>query len=156
LQKLIEDAITRLPFTVLQKSIHEGNFPKEAVFQHLFMSALISCTPPSVAIHPELSQPFGSNEKIPGEIDFYIDGDLCWGIELLVKGDRISEHMDRFGLDGTYAKLNAEDYAVIDFRELIDGKPSNVPRHAKRYTAFFDPKTFQPVSCIPGLKTSNK
>jgi hypothetical protein len=117
------------------------------------MSALISCTPPNVAIHPELSQPFGSNEKIPGETDFYIDGDLCWGIELLIKGDRISEHMGRFGLDSTYAKLNAEDYAVIYCRDLIDGKPSNVQRHAKRYAAFFDPKDFS--TCILYSGTEN-
>jgi hypothetical protein len=152
LPELVKNAITLLPFNVLQNSVDDGNFPKEAVFQLLFMSALISCTPPSVAIHPELSQPFGSNEKIPGEIDFYIDGELRWGIELLTNGDRKSEHMDRFGPNGKYAGLGVTDYAVVDFRKLIDGKPTNVQRHEKRYTAFFDPKDFSKCFLYSGTE----
>jgi hypothetical protein len=61
---------------------------------------------------------------------------------LLVKGDRISEHIDRFGPDGKYAGLGVTDYAVVDVRGSVDGRPTNVQRREKRYTAFFDPKDF--------------
>jgi hypothetical protein len=150
--KLVETVIRDLPYQILRNSVQAGDFPKEATFQHLFMVSLARCTKPSVQIHPELSRVFGSNEKIPGEIDFFIDGELRWGIELLVNGYRISEHMDRFGPNGKYAGLGVTDYAVVDFREAVNGKPTNVQRREKRYTAFFDPKDFSKCFLYSGTK----
>jgi hypothetical protein len=100
LRELIKSAIEKLPYNALKNAVHDSSFPKEAVFQHLFMNSLLKCTKPMVAVHPELSQPFGSREKITGEIDFYVDGDLCWGIELLTKGQGLGEHMSCFAADG--------------------------------------------------------
>jgi hypothetical protein len=34
--------------------------------------------------------------SVSGEIDFYLNGKLRWGIELLVGGDGIGEHLSRF------------------------------------------------------------
>jgi hypothetical protein len=94
----------------------------------------------------------GTGEAIRGEIDFYLHSELKWGIELLVNGDRISEHMDRFGPNGKYAGLGVKDYAVVDLRGSVDGKPTNVQRREKRYTAFFDPKDFSKCSLYSGTE----
>ena len=89
-------------------------------------------------------------ERIPGEIDFYLNSDLSWGIELLVQGRGISEHIDRFGPHGKYSALGVNDYAVVDFRRSIDGKATNVGRNEKRITIFFQQQDFNSCECIFG------
>ena len=66
-------------------------------------------------------------KKINGEIDFYVDGPLRWGFELVVQGREIQEHMKRFrkNTGGKYAPLRMTKYAVIDFRQSKGGKVSN-------------------------------
>ncbi|KAJ3337614.1 hypothetical protein HDU83_008583, partial [Entophlyctis luteolus] len=59
-------------------------------------------------------------EKIPGGIDFYLNGLLRWGVALLVHGHGITEHTDRFGLNGKYFKLDVNDYIIVDFRSSQD------------------------------------
>ena len=87
---------------VLKNSTPLGDFPKEAVFQHLFMEGLALHTPPECSICTELSKIFpsetnvNSQQAIAGEIDFYLNGSLRWGIELLVNGDGIGEYLSRF------------------------------------------------------------
>ena len=100
-----------------------GEFPKEAVFQHLFMEGLALYTRPDCSICPELSKVFPSSanldtkQQIAGEIDFFVNGNLRWGIELLVNGGGVGEHLDRFSPpDGKYVPLSVNDYAIVDFR----------------------------------------
>jgi hypothetical protein len=93
------------------------------------MNAILRCTPSSCFVCPELSEGFPDpnvpdRKSIIGEVDFYLNGSLCWGIEFLVKGVRIGEHLDRFSSNGKYSGLGSVDYAVIDFRP---GPVSNVP-----------------------------
>jgi hypothetical protein len=134
-----------------------GRFPSESVFQHEFMAALAAVLPPSCYICPELSRVFPNNgmtedETINGKIDFYINGDLRWGIELLVNGDRITEHLNRFSdPSGKYAPLQVKDYVVVDFRRTLDGKPTNVMAHEKRITVFFPFGRFTNCICIFGM-----
>lgn len=66
-----------------------------------------------------------------------MNGDLKFGIELLKQGDGDGEHIARFGLSGKYESLEAKDYAVVDFRPMINGKPTNVQRQEHRITVFF-------------------
>ncbi|KAJ3211579.1 hypothetical protein HDU82_005505, partial [Entophlyctis luteolus] len=123
LRVLIEGCIQNMSCSILTRSVVEG-FPKEATFQHLIMEGLAKFTPPSCSICPDLSKVFpGTNqagEKIPGEIDFYLNGSLRWGVELLVDGRGITEHTDRFGLNGKYFKLDVNDYIIVDFRSSQD------------------------------------
>jgi hypothetical protein len=81
----------------------------------------------------------GLSERINGEIDFYLNGQLRWGIELLVNGQGIQEHMDRFKFskNGKYVPLGAKDYAVVDLRGNSSGKVTKVRHHPKRITVFF-------------------
>ena len=138
---LVKKAVGLMSASILQSSVASDRFPKEATFQHLLMVALANCTPPGCAICPELSEvfpdpqaPVGQVERISGEIDFYLDGDLRWGIELLARGGQIGEHIDRFSRDGKYHALKVADYIVVDFRP---GPVSNVRRYEKRMTVFF-------------------
>ena len=134
-----------------QSVVDEQDFPKEATFQHLIFSGLLKFTPRETSILPELSKSFASpNDSIPGALDFYIDGSLVWGLELLVNGDRIGEHIDRFGPNGKYSILGFTDYIVVDFRPSKNGEITFIEKHPKRLTVFFDLGDFTRCSCIFG------
>jgi hypothetical protein len=135
--------------SLLRNSVtRSDSFPKEAVFQHLFMVALAQSTPPDCMIYPELSEVFPDPQaeietivpapitRISGEIDFYLDGEYHWGIELLVKGDRIQEHVERFSRNGKYHALATEDHIIIDFRPCPVSK--KIHRYTKKLTVFFE------------------
>jgi hypothetical protein len=159
---LVKSAICLMSATALLKAtIDAADFPKEAVFQHEFMSGLSASLPPTCYVCPELSKVFpdpsgtASSEKIKGEIDFYINGDLRWGIELLVKGDNIVEHMSRFALSGKYYPLLVRDYVVVDFRRSLSGLPTNVTAMAKRISVFFPSDNFDTCVCRFGMDPTN-
>lgn len=112
----------------------DRDMPKETSFQHMFMMQLFYTVPVEHMICPEMSNILGG-PKIKGELDFFIDGSLRFGLELLVGGKGVGEHISRFSTTGKYAILQAADYIVIDFR--LD-KNSPVHRHEKRMTVFFN------------------
>lgn len=139
-----------------QSTIGKNSFPEEATFQHQFMEGLALHTHPSCVICPELSRVFPASprqhdQRINGEIEFYMNGSLRWGVELLVNGDKIGEHMARFAADGKYAALAAKDYAIIDLRGNKSGKITNVVRKPERITVFFKLGAFSSCRCIFGL-----
>lgn len=90
------------------------------------MEGLAAFTPPRCCICPELSKIFfdGTNSTaqpttIAGEIDFYLNSSLSWGIELLVNGDGIGEYISRFTPpNGRYVALAVSDYTVLIFVEI--------------------------------------
>ena len=112
------------------------------------MQGLALFTPPECNICPELSKIFPADGIVPGailgEIDFYINSKLRWGIELLVNGKGISEHLSRFALpNGKYAPLEVLKYAVVDLRVSANGMPTNVVLHENRITVFFKKGTYK-------------
>jgi hypothetical protein len=156
LRELIEKVISSMSSSVLKNSTL-GEFPKEAVFQHLFMEGLALYTSPGCSICPELSKVFPSSanlntkQQIAGEIDFYVNGNLRWGIELLVNGDGVGEHLDRFSPpDGKYVPLNVNDYAIVDFRCSASGQPTNIVMNSRRISVFFKNGDFSVAQCIFG------
>ena len=64
-----------------------------------------------------------------GEVDFYVNGEICWAFELLRNGNKLREHRERFNQDGKYSrvlKLNNDSdgvggYAVVDFTLVEPG-----------------------------------
>jgi hypothetical protein len=59
-------------------------------------------------------------QKIDGEVDFYLNGNLRWGIELLFDFWRVGEHISRFcPSNGKYISLDVTDYAVVDCRSNL-------------------------------------
>ncbi|KAG7377058.1 hypothetical protein PHYPSEUDO_012238 [Phytophthora pseudosyringae] len=157
LNELIRKVIGNMSARVLRQStVDKNDFPKEATFQHQFMEGLALWTEPACSICPELSKVFPAlphqrSQRIRGEIDFYLDGSLRWGIELLVNGDNIGEHMSRFAPKGKYAALAAKAHAVIDFRGNKTGKITDVARKPERVTVFFKLGEFSSCRCIFGL-----
>jgi hypothetical protein len=61
-----------------------------------------------------------------GELDFWIDRDLKWAIELLRLGAGKGEHLSRFGVGGKYAALQPNAARVVDIRPA-SSKPSTFP-----------------------------
>jgi hypothetical protein len=155
---LVLGAISRMSSSLLSNSIvpDSDDFPKEAVFQQLFISGLAAETPPYVCICPELGRRFPSesdskSSTITGEVDFYVDGDIRWGIELLVGGDKISEHLARCGPSGKYAALNMLDYAVVDFRRGGQSTISKLKLDEKRMTVVFPSDDFSSCTVVFGM-----
>lgn len=149
---LVEQAVCFISRQLLESSVPEDLFPKEAVFQHLMLTSLAQCTPPHVSIYPELSHSFATGEPIPGEIDFFLNDELGWGIELLIEGRDVTKHMSRFEPGGKYALLNARDYRIVDFRKSDDGEPTQVFRDDKRITVFFKSGDFSRCTLVLGME----
>ncbi|KAL3659831.1 hypothetical protein V7S43_015133 [Phytophthora oleae] len=153
LHELITKVVGNMSASVLRQSVvGETNFPKEATFQRIFMEGLALNTHRTCSICPELSRVFSSSPtdgdqplRIDGEIDFYLNGSLRWGLELLVNGDEIGEHMAQFTPEGKYAALNVRD------RGNETGKVTSVSRMEKRVTVFFQLGDFSRCSCIFGM-----
>jgi hypothetical protein len=160
LNALIEDVITSMSSNTLQLSVSDSNhFPKHAVFQHLFMQGLTQNTISTCSICPELSYVFPADGdftteqlRIDGEIDFYINSTLRWGIELLINGNGIGEHISRFDPlnNGKYVPLQVSDYVVVDIRVNPTGSPTSVLRHEKRVTVFFATGDFSSCNILIG------
>ncbi|KAL8017135.1 putative bacterial Pleckstrin domain, P-loop containing nucleoside triphosphate hydrolase [Plasmopara halstedii] len=159
LRELITRIVGNMSASALRQSVvGETNFPKEAIFQHQFMEGLALNTHRTCLICPELSRVFPSSPadsdqplRIEGKIDFYLNGSLRWGLELLVNGDNIGEHMARFASDGKYAALAVNDYAVIDLRGNKTGKVTGVSCMEKRVMVFFQLRDFSRCHCIFGM-----
>jgi hypothetical protein len=161
LRELIMNVIGNMSATILKNSTQCNDFPKEAVFQHLFMEGLASFTPPNCHICPELSKIFpettnaNTQQAIPGAIDFYLNSSLRWGIELLVNGGGIGEHINRFTPpDGKYTALAVSDFTVVDFRGNCTGQPTNIAKHSKRITVFFKKDDYSIANCIFGEESN--
>jgi hypothetical protein len=91
--------------------------PPEAQYQDEFYRCCHKYSNGSLISFPE----FGNAS---GKVDFYIPCNR-WGVELLRDGDRLEEHSSRFTGTGAYAKMNFDDYIILDFRtkELRDAHP---------------------------------
>lgn len=109
---------------------------KEALFQHNILAGLYAETPASCAILTELSWSFGG-EKIYDELDYFINGTLCWGLELLVHGRGRQDHVERFSSRGKYAPLGCRDYLVVDFR-VGEKSPRAKFESPKLMTVYFE------------------
>ena len=150
--ELIKESIENLSMTSLSQSVSKiGDFPKEKTFQIFFTTAITELTNPLVSIIPELSKNIDTYEKIPGSIDLFLNGNLLWGIELLINGDRLNEHISRFDIDGKYSGLKMNDYVLIDLRGNLNGEiPPKILLHPKRITVVFKIGDFSQCTCLFG------
>ncbi|KYQ91845.1 hypothetical protein DLAC_07649 [Tieghemostelium lacteum] len=77
-------------------------------------------------ISSDVGKYFGSN----GEVDFYINSDHQWAIDILRDGIQIEEHMLRFLPTGIYgAGLPIKQWIVLDFRLLAGNIPLQEQLH---------------------------
>ena len=156
LRELLERAIPRMSSIALANAVPPlGDlFPKESTFQHELHKALAESLPADCSLLSDLSRTGGKLVASDGELDFYVNGDLCWGVELLIQGVGVGEHLDRFNsIDGRYRTIATKDYAVVDFRSTADGHPTNVRMEEKRVTVFFRRGgDFTRCTCLFGLE----
>ena len=144
LENLIRQAVMSMSALGLRQSSMGRDFPKETAFQQLFNEAMTRLLPPTVAVCPELhtfAEDPNTLQAVTGELDFLIDcEDLNWAVELLVKGDKIIEHVQRFDeKNGKYRKVGYDEYIVIDSRRK--GRRDHatcVQIMPRRCTIFFD------------------
>jgi hypothetical protein len=71
-------------------------------------------------IIPEISLTSPTTGAV-GSLDFYVNGQLGWGIELFIEGDRMKQHKARF-TSGPYTDECIKDYRIGDFR-MKDASP---------------------------------
>lgn len=82
-----------------------------AAFDHLPEGNRISPTVPS--LRPD-------KKKVAGWLDYVIDGDLHWGVEILREGSNMKEHAKRFEQGGKYREMidrgDVKEWVLLDFR----------------------------------------
>jgi hypothetical protein len=84
----------------------------EVSWQNEWYRCALSVIPPSVSISANVGYVFGSS----GFLDYYINGEICWGIELTREGDLMSEHARRFHEGGEYEEIPLRQWVILDFR----------------------------------------
>ena len=150
LHELVVRTLAVLSPDALSASRKIGKFPVEHVFQAFMLKSFIQLTAGDVRVVPELSESFsGEPKRIPGRVDLYLNGNLRWGVELLVCGRQVEEHLDRFGQTGKYAALEVKDYVVIDLRPSDNHEISFKNEHLA--TVIFN-ESLRECSLFYGLK----
>jgi hypothetical protein len=103
----------------------------ERIYQDEFYRSCFLIAP--AKCHPDVGAIYGST----GYLDFYIDGDIQLGFELLRNGVKINGHLNRFDAEnGIYKDIPLHDYAVLDFYQVdtFDGNHFNGDKY---YAAVF-------------------
>lgn len=104
-----------------------GAFPKEGPLQQMFFIGLTSSLPASTEIVSEMSAILPDRgDKKRGELDFYVNSNYFYGIELMRHGGSFKEHKDRFlapppgqktpSNRGKYFTPAIKDFLIVDFR----------------------------------------
>jgi hypothetical protein len=125
-----------------------SGFPKEAVFQHLMMTGMTANLTAQTHVYPENCIVIDTGDKIPGEVDFFINGDLKWGIELLIQGRKLKEHRERFIGNGKYVNLECLEYVVVDFRGNVAGAPKKIVEKDNVITVYFKLDDYGSATCL--------
>ncbi|CAG8774817.1 9208_t:CDS:2, partial [Cetraspora pellucida] len=89
-----------------------GNLGNNLSWQMEWYRTATTVVPEGTSISADVGAVFGS----AGFLNFYVNGELCWGIELIREGDRLKKHAERFEQGGEYANIPLKDWAIIDFR----------------------------------------
>jgi hypothetical protein len=104
----------------------------ERIYQDEFYRSCFLIAP--TKCHPDVGAIYGS----VGYLDFYIDGDVQLGFELLRNGVKINGHLNRFDAqEGIYKKIPLNDYAVLDFYEYHTFDGNHFIGDDKYYAAVF-------------------
>ncbi|CAG8472335.1 7217_t:CDS:2 [Acaulospora colombiana] len=101
---------------VLQKSLGVGNDCRllESVWQMEFYCASMQVLPVDIYASVDVGAVFGS----VGYLDFYINDQHNWAIELLRDGDKLQEHQQRFQKDGRYTSILKYALCAEDFKSV--------------------------------------
>jgi hypothetical protein len=126
--RMIDDLILNAIHSFDPKLLHESSvdqISKERAIQCMMLRGLVASVPIEREVAAELSArlPIDSGLAVEGkgkgELDFYINGSLKWGIELVSDGANLADHIQRFtgsNLGKCFAAPSISDYRVVDFR----------------------------------------
>ncbi|CAJ0761878.1 8737_t:CDS:10 [Entrophospora sp. SA101] len=99
-----------------------ANYASNPIVEKFYRSA-ITVIPMNTSISADVGAVFGS----AGFLDFYVDGELCWGIELTHEGTCLKEHAKQFEEGGKYADIPLKQWAVLDFQHYSKKVKKLVP-----------------------------
>lgn len=146
LDALVVDVVRGLSAGRLSDTLENG-FPKEATFQHLFNEEISKRITSKNKLIPELNtkaEPTDDGDGT-GSLDFYINGNLNWCLELLRLGSKVGNHLARFDPNGgKYRYVPTKQYLVVDCRGPKIGK--GCEPHPSRCTLYFS-KNFETCVC---------
>ncbi|KAF8430341.1 hypothetical protein EV426DRAFT_708519 [Tirmania nivea] len=113
-QEFLIRTIERMDPSMLQTSL--GLRQTSRLLERTWQMGWYKAATTAVPLHATVSADVGAIFGSVGYLDFYVNGDLNWGIELLREGDRMKQHAKRFIEDGAYAVIPLKEWVVIDFR----------------------------------------
>ncbi|CAG8503550.1 13147_t:CDS:2 [Funneliformis caledonium] len=114
-EEFLEKSIHRMSPSKLSESFGRGdkcNSLYERSWQMEWYCAFTIVVPANESISADVGPLFSST----GFLDFYVNGDCCWRIELIREGRHLKEHAKRFENGGIYDKIPLKHWVIIDFR----------------------------------------
>lgn len=137
LLQLVERAIQLIDVVQLREtesySVATGQ-PLERQWQFLLYAPLVHLLKSTSIISIDVGHSFGDN----GFLDFYINSELRWGLEILREGRLLPEHYDRLnGANGRYRHIPLRDWLVVDFRSRRP-LPTTLQRYPKTLFVLYD------------------
>lgn len=120
LHDLLEQALPLIRADFLKENLGTGvnNVLMESVWQ----MELYRCTTALLQAKSHVSPSVGRIFDSTGQLDFYINGDKQWLVEVTREGSRLGEHIQRFTGDGLYAQMPCKARVVLDFRNSRPSK----------------------------------
>lgn len=119
LPDLVVNAVALLSASRLKACVQDDIFPLETSFQHLLNETMTCLLPIDASVKPEYrtkARGFLGDTK-RGFIDFYVNDNIQWAVELLRLGHGLKEHRNRFHpVTGKYRALPTKKHLVVDIR----------------------------------------
>eukprot|EP01119_Soliformovum_irregulare_P013809 TRINITY_DN370_c0_g1_i1.p1 TRINITY_DN370_c0_g1~~TRINITY_DN370_c0_g1_i1.p1 ORF type:complete len:561 (+),score=61.51 TRINITY_DN370_c0_g1_i1:80-1762(+) len=122
LPELIKRIVVRMKPSALLNSVSVGTDrrPLERLWQMEFYRAATSLLPSKHVISPDAGTTFNL-KKDTGYVDFWINDELKYAVELLREGIDMAEHERRFEVGGLYEGIvdQAKGWVIVDFRSAV-------------------------------------
>ncbi|PKK56868.1 hypothetical protein RhiirC2_871514 [Rhizophagus irregularis] len=128
--------IERFCPTKLANSLGKGKGNDSNLFERTWLMEWYRSATTVVPIGATISADVGPVFNSKGFLDFYVNGNYSWGIELLREGDKLQEHANRFLTNGIYSDIPLNQWAVLDFR--CHSKEVRDPKHNFWYVCYSD------------------
>ena len=104
--------------TSLSRDVNRNALLIERQWQNEWYRAAMTAVPMGTSINPDIGPAFGSS----GFIDYYVNSNHHWGIEILHKDQNMKEHYERFQQNCRYYVLPLNRWAIINFHHHMSKK----------------------------------
>lgn len=150
-RKSSADSLTDLVLIVLKElsledmrstySKGSDGYPLEVYYQNHFKKYFIKHTKEDIHVHSEVQYVNGARAN--GKVDFYINSECKWMLELLINGSRdkeyLHEHLTRE--NKKYKNIERNEYMVVDITFNNQSKydfTKSLKKHAKAYIVIIE------------------